>query len=166
MCLLAAVNGIGAGFTAFFNEQFSNLAPNILFVSSIQQDENSETGGPGIGGVGAPTTAKITLNNAVVNRLKSIPFVEEVIPSYQSQVDVESAGETKSYSVLSMDPTRLIVIAPTLGFVEGSSIRQNDPSSILVAEDVANPPGEDTPFISLGQSIRKVFVCGSTNWRI
>jgi len=152
--LLVAVNGIGAGFTAFFNEQFSNLAPNILFVSSTQQDENSETGGPGIGGVGAPTTAKITLNNAVVNRLKSIPFVEEVIPSYQSQVDVESAGETKSYSVLSMDPTRLMVIAPTLGFVEGSSIRQNDPSSILVAEDVANPPGEETPFISLGQSIK------------
>ena len=152
--LLVAVNGIGAGFTAFFNEQFSNLAPNILFVSSTQQDENSETGGPGIGGVGAPTTAKITLNNAVVNRLKSIPFVEEVIPSYQSQVDVESAGETRSYSVLSMDPTRLMVIAPTLGFVEGSSIRQNDPSSILVAEDVANPPGEETPFISLGQSIK------------
>ena len=152
--LLVAVNGIGAGFTAFFNEQFSNLAPNILFVSSTQQDENSDTGGPGIGGVGAPTTAKITLNNAVVNRLKSIPFVEEVIPSYQSQVDVESAGETRSYSVLSMDPTRLMVIAPTLGFVEGSSIRQNDPSSILVAEDVANPPGEDTPFISLGQSIK------------
>jgi putative ABC transport system permease protein len=152
--LLVAVNGIGAGFSAFFNEQFKNLAPNILFVSSTQQDENSDTGGPGVGGVGAPSTAKITLNDAVVNRLRSIPFVEEVIPSYQSQVDVESAGEIKSFSVLSMDPTKLTVIAPTLGFVEGSSIRQNDPSSILVAEDVANPPGEDTPFISLGQSVK------------
>ena len=150
--LLVAVNGIGAGFTAFFNDQFSNLAPNILFVTSTQQDQ-SQTGGPGVGGVAAPTSAKITLNSAVVNRLKSIPFVEEVIPSYQSQVDVESAGETKSYSVLAMDPTRLRVIAPTLGFVEGSSISQNNPSSILVAEDVANPPGEDTPFITLGQSI-------------
>jgi len=104
--------------------------------------------------VGAPSTAKITLNDAIVNRLRSIPFVEEVIPSYQSQVDVESAGEIKSFSVLSMDPTKLTLIAPTLGFVEGSSIRQNDPSSILVAEDVANPPGEDTPFISLGQSVK------------
>jgi putative ABC transport system permease protein len=150
--LLVAVNGIGAGFTAFFNDQFSNLAPNILFVTSTQQDQ-SQTGGPSVGGVAAPTSAKITLNSAVVNRLKSIPFVEEVIPSYQSQVDVESAGETKSYSVLAMDPTRLRVIAPTLGFVEGSSISQNNPSSILVAEDVANPPGEDTPFITLGQSI-------------
>lgn len=152
--LLVAVNGIGTGFTAFFNEQFRNLAPNILFISSTQQDENSDTGGPGIGGVGAPSTSKITLNDAVVNRLKSIPFVEEVIPSYQSQVDVESAGEIKSFSVLSMDPTKLTVIAPTLGLVEGSSIRQSDPSSILVAEDVANPPGEDTPFISLGQSVK------------
>src|SRR5919106_5831938 len=151
--LLVAVNGIGAGFTAFFNDQFSNLAPNILFVTSTQQDQ-SETGGPGVGEIGAPTSAKITLNSAVVNRLKSIPFVEEVIPSYQSQVDVESAGETKSYSVLAMDPTRLRVIAPTLGFVEGSSISQNNPSSILVAEDVANPPGEDTSFISLGQSVK------------
>ena len=149
--LLVAVNGIGAGFTAFFNDQFSNLAPNILFVTSTQQDQ-SQTGGPSVG-VAGPTSAKITLNSAVVNRLKSIPFVEEVIPSYQSQVDVESAGETKSYSVLAMDPTRLRVIAPTLGFVEGSSISQNNPSSILVAEDVANPPGEDTPFITLGQSI-------------
>ena len=152
--LLVAVNGIGAGFSAFFNEQFKNLAPNILFVSSTQQDENSDTGGPGVGGVGAPSTVKITLNDAVVNRLRSIPFVEEIIPSYQSQVDVESAGEIKSFSVLSMDPTKLTVIAPTLDFVEGSSIRQNDPSSILVAEDVANPPGEDTPFISLGQSVK------------
>jgi putative ABC transport system permease protein len=105
--LLVAANGIGAGFTAFFNEQFKNLAPNILFVSSTQENENSDTGGPGVGGVGAPSTAKITLNDAVVNRLKSIPFVEEVIPSYQSQVDVESAGEVKSFSVLSMDPMRL-----------------------------------------------------------
>jgi putative ABC transport system permease protein len=130
------------------------LTTNILFVSSTQQDENFDIGGPGIGGVGASSTAKITLNDAVVNRLKSIPFVEEVISSYQSQVDVESAGKIKLFSVLSMDPTKLTVIAPTLGSVEGSSIRQNDPSSILVAEDVANLPGEDTPFISLGQSVK------------
>ena len=32
--LLVAVNGVGAGFTEFFNKQFSNLAPNILFVTS------------------------------------------------------------------------------------------------------------------------------------
>jgi putative ABC transport system permease protein len=95
-----------------------------------------------------------SINTVVVNGLKSIPFVDEVIPAYQSQVEVESAGETKLYSVLAMDSTRLNVIAPTLIFIGGSSVRQNDPSSILVAEDVANPPGEDTSFISLGQSVK------------
>ena len=35
--LLVAVNGVGAGFTEFFNKQFSNLAPNILFVTSGQE---------------------------------------------------------------------------------------------------------------------------------
>ena len=34
--LLIAINGIGAGFSASFSKQFSNLAPNILFVTSSQ----------------------------------------------------------------------------------------------------------------------------------
>jgi hypothetical protein len=36
----------------------------MLFISSAQQDENSDTDGPGVGGVGTPSTAKITLNDA------------------------------------------------------------------------------------------------------
>ncbi|MBA3750069.1 MAG: ABC transporter permease, partial [Nitrosopumilus sp.] len=151
--LLVAVNGIGAGFVDFFNQQFSNLAPNLLFVSSVQQSQDSGAGG-GIGTGTSTPSAKITLNSAVVNRIKSLPFVEEVIPSYQSQVTIESQGKSKSNSVLSIDPTKLLVIAPTLEFAEGSAIRQNDPSAMIVARDMANPPGEDTPFITLGQSVR------------
>ncbi|MBA3976725.1 MAG: ABC transporter permease [Nitrosopumilus sp.] len=152
--LLVAVNGIGAGFVDFFNQQFSNLAPNLLFVSSVQQNQDSGGGG-GIGSAGSPSpSAKITLNAAVVNRINSLPFIYEVIPSYQSQITIESQGKSKSHNVLSLDPTKLLVIAPTLDFVEGSAIRQNDPSAIIVANDIANPPGEDTPFITLGQSVR------------
>ena len=58
--LLVAVNAFGAGFSDFFNKQFANLAPNILFVSSVQQDQND--GGGGIGSVAPPPSAKITLN--------------------------------------------------------------------------------------------------------
>ena len=36
--LLVAVNGLGTGFTFFFNKQFENLAPNILFINSAQQE--------------------------------------------------------------------------------------------------------------------------------
>jgi putative ABC transport system permease protein len=148
--LLVAVNGFSAGFEKFFNNQFSNLAPNILFVSSVQQAEN----GSPVGGAGTPTAPKITLNAAVIERLRSLPFIDEIIPSYQAEITLESQGESKDNSVLSIDPQKIFVIAPTLELVDGSSLRQNDPSAMIVAEDVANPPGETTPFISLGQSVR------------
>jgi putative ABC transport system permease protein len=154
--LLVAVGAFGAGFTDFFNKQFSNLAPNILFVSSVQQ-EGDDTGPP-MGGVAPPPSAKITLNAAVESRLRSLPYVEQVVPSYQSDISVESGAESKSFSVLSMDPTKLLVIAPSLDLTEGSTFPSPaDPTAILVAEDIAFPPGEATPFINLGQTIRLTY---------
>jgi putative ABC transport system permease protein len=149
--LLVAVNSFSAGFTEFFNKQFSNLAPNILFITGSQQEEPGEGSGPVAGPRPAP---KITLNSAVINRIKSLPLVESVIPSYQAQVTLESQGDSKNNEVLSLDPQQLLVIAPTLEFVDGSTIRPTDPSAMIVAEDVANPPGEELPFIRLGQNIR------------
>jgi putative ABC transport system permease protein len=154
--LLVAVGAFGAGFTDFFNKQFSNLAPNILFVSSVQR-EGDDTGGS-VGSVAPPPSAKITLNAAVESRLRSIPYVEQVIPSYQSDISVESGAESKSFSLLSMDPTKLLVIAPSLDLSEGSTLPSPaDPTAILVAEDIAFPPGEATPFINLGQSVRLTY---------
>ena len=98
--LLVAVNGVGAGFTEFFNKQFSNLAPNILFVTS-GQEQGSGTVGSGGGGGGGSAGSKITLNAAVINRINSLPFIE-VIPSYQSQVLIKSKGEEKTNAALSI----------------------------------------------------------------
>jgi putative ABC transport system permease protein len=148
--LLVAVNSFGAGFTEFFNKQFSNLAPNVLFVTSARQEED---GGPG-GGAGPPAAPKITLNAAIINRINSLPFVNDIIPSYQTQITLQSQGNSKSNAVLSIDPQKLLIIAPTLEFTGGSTIRPNDPSAMIVAENVANPPGETTPFMVLGQSVR------------
>jgi hypothetical protein len=58
----------------------------------------------GGGGGGGSAGSKITLNAAVINRIDSLPFVEEVIPSYQSQVLIKSKGEEKSNAALSIDP--------------------------------------------------------------
>lgn len=154
--LLVAVGAFGAGFADFFNKQFNNLAPNILFVSSVQR-EGDDTGGS-VGSVAPPPSAKITLNAAVESRLRSLPYVEQVIPSYQSDISVESGAESKSFSLLSMDPTKLLVIAPSLDLTEGSTFPSPaDPTAILVAEDIAFPPGEATPFINLGQSVRLTY---------
>ena len=34
--LMVALNGLGAGFGAFIDEQFRQLAPNIIFISPAQ----------------------------------------------------------------------------------------------------------------------------------
>ncbi len=149
--LMTALNGLGAGFGAFIDDQFSQLAPNIMFVTSAQQENTGPFGG------GPPPAPKITLNDAVVTRINSLPFVDDVIPSYQARVTLESRGKSADATVFSIDTQKLFVIAPTVKFVEGSSIRQNDPSAILLSDRVANPPGESTPFAVVGQSLRVTY---------
>jgi putative ABC transport system permease protein len=149
--LLVAVNGIAASFADFFNKQFSNLAPNVLFVTSSQQAQGPGGGGPV---AGPPPPAKITLNAAITNRIRTLPFVTDVFPAYMSQVTMQSQSESKTDSILAIDPQKLLVIAPTLEFIDGSTIRPNNPSAMIVANDVANPPGDTNPFIALGQTVK------------
>src|SRR5690606_8794824 len=73
------------------------------------------------------------------------------------RVTLESRGKSADATVFSIDPQKLFVIAPTVKFVEGSSIRQNDPSAIILSDRVANPPGESTPFAVVGQSLRVTY---------
>lgn len=149
--LMTALNGLGAGFGAFIDDQFSQLAPNIIFVTSAQAENTGPLGG------GPPPAPKITLNEAVVSRISSLPFVDEVIPSYQAQITLESRGRSEDTTVFSIDPQKLFVIAPTLEFVEGSTIRQNDPSAIILSDSVANPPGESSSFAVVGQTLRVTY---------
>jgi len=150
--LLNAVNAFGAALTQLYNNQFSNLVPNIMLVTSSQPPEArvEPASTP-------PPQGKITLNGEVINRIKSLPFVDEVIPAYQSQLEIHSKSDSRMVSVLSIDPKKLKVISPTLEYQPGSTLRSNDPSAIIVAHDVANPPGKNTAFITLGQSIRATF---------
>jgi putative ABC transport system permease protein len=150
--LMVALNGMTAGFSNFINFQFSKLAPNILFVTSAQND-----GGNELFGGDPPPAPKITLNETVVSRIRSLPFVDDIIPSYQAGITLEAGGKTSQTTVFSIDPQKLYVIAPTIEFVEGSSIRQNDPSAILLSDKVANPPGESTPFAVVGQTVRATY---------
>jgi putative ABC transport system permease protein len=152
--LMVALNGLSAGFGKFIDESFSMLAPNILFVSSAQQDEAASNP---FGGGGPPPVPKITLNTAVETRIRSLPFVSDVISSYQGQVQLESSGMTLSKSVFSIDPAKLYLIAPTLEFEEGSAMRSNDPSAIYIADEIAYPPGENAPFAIIGQTMKATY---------
>jgi putative ABC transport system permease protein len=94
------------------------------------------------------------LNAAVVNRIHSLPYVGDVIPNYRGSATVQSQSESKTDAILSMNPEKLQVIAPTLEFVEGSTIQPNNPASMIVAQDVAMPAGDANPFLVIGRSAK------------
>jgi putative ABC transport system permease protein len=145
--LMVALNGISAGQSEFVNKQLNQLAPNILFVSSGQRSFR----GPDIG------TASIIINSAVVSRINSLPFVQEVVPSYQGQASLESQGNFVNSQIMAMDPQKVYLINPNLQLTEGSTIKANDPSSMLVGDSIANPPGMSTQFLSLGQIVKVTY---------
>lgn len=151
--LMVALNGLTAGFGVFIDNQFANLATNVL---TLSPSGGGFIAGPGGGGGGA-SSPRIIFNSAVVGKLQSLPFVDEVIPAYTGQVTLESQGRSRNVSVFSIDPQKLLVIAPTLQLVEGSSLRPNDPSSIIVPETIANPDGESNPFLVVGQTVRATY---------
>jgi putative ABC transport system permease protein len=159
--LLIAVNGIGAGFTVSFSRQFSNLAPNILFVSNSQFAGGGGGGGPGggggLGGGGGNAAPKIALTSAVVTRLHSLPLVTDVISTYRGTVQLQSQSETRNAPVLSIDPQKLQVIAPTVEFEDGSTLQPGNPSSLVVAHDVANPAGDPNPFLTIGRNVKVTY---------
>lgn len=144
--LLISIDGFTNGILAAAEENLSQLAPNVIFVNSVRQEND------GIGGGGPPPAPKITFNDVVANKIKTLPGVAEVIPSFRGSVTLETGGKSVNSAVISMDPRKVLVIAPNVKLVEGS-VLSNDRSTIVLGANIANPPGEDTPFAVLGQTV-------------
>ena len=145
--LIIVLNGLSAGQSEFIKNQLNQLAPNILYVTPGQQSFRG----------GDSSQASITMNGVVVNRIRSLPFVIDVIPQYRGSIQLNSQGTIVSASVLSMDPEKLRTILPNIEFEEGSLLKQNDPSAMLVSYNVANPPGKSLPIVSIGQTVGATF---------
>ncbi|MGB8936605.1 MAG: ABC transporter permease [Candidatus Nitrosopolaris sp.] len=144
--LMVALNAMSAGNTAFINKQLNSLAPNIMFVSSGQHGFHGTTGPP-----------TIIINSQIVNRIKSLPFVQEIVPEYRGTVQLNVQGNIQSASVTAMDPSKLYMIDPNLQLVPGSIIKSTDPTAMVVGNTVAYPPGDPTPFLSVGQTVKATY---------
>jgi len=142
--LMVALNGMSAGQAAFTSKQLGFLAPNVLFVSPGQNNFR---------GPSSPPT--IIFNSEVVNRLKSLPYVQDIIPSYSGQLQLNARGNIVDSPVYGMDPSKIYIIIPSLQLVTGSSIQPNNPSGMLVGDGIANPPGMTTPFLTVGQTVKE-----------
>jgi hypothetical protein len=69
------------------NIQNGSLAPNVIFVSP---GSKSKTFQEALGL--AIVTPRLAFNHEVVSRIKSLPFVKDVVPAYQGQVQLNVAG--------------------------------------------------------------------------
>lgn len=84
-------------------------------------------------------------------------MVTDVVPTYQDQITLESHSRSRNVSVLSIEYSQLPLIAPTLEFVEGSRSITNSPTEMIVADSIANPAGESSPFVVIGQTLRATY---------
>lgn len=144
--LVVVLNGLSAGQAAFLESQFSALAANVIYVGSGLHSYH-----------GSSSQVSITINNAVLSKISTLPYIETVIPEYTGSVQLDSAGQTQHVSVTAMDPTKLNVILPNLQFVDGSTVNPNNRASALVGDTIANPPGATSPFVVLGQTIKLTY---------
>lgn len=144
--LIVILNGLSAGQSEFIKNQLSQLAPEVLYVSPGQQSFRGDT-----------SPASITLSDVVINRINGMPYVKDVIPQYRGSVQINSQGNIINTSVLSMNPEKIYSILPKVEFEDGSLLKPNDASAVLVGYNVANPPGSAEPVVTIGQSIRTTF---------
>ena len=141
--LIVVLNGLSAGQTAFLEQQLNNLAANVLTVTPGQRSFSSVT-----------TTPSIVFNSVVVNKMNSLPYVDEVIPQYSANVQINSQARIQQSSLLAMNPEKLYVRLPNLEMEDNSVIKQNDPSAILIGNSVAYPAGSTIPIVTIGQSVK------------
>src|SRR5215469_5676169 len=141
--LMVALNGMSAGNMAFVVKQFNSLAPNVMFVMSGQHGFHGPSGPP-----------TIIINSQVVKRIKALPYVQETVPAYRGQLQLNAQGSTQNVPVVAMDPSKIPLILPTLQLVPGSAIKPTDPTAMVVGNTVANPPGAEGPFLSIGQTVK------------
>ena len=141
--LMVALNGMSAGNMAFVVKQFNSLAPNVMFVTSGQHGFHGPSGPP-----------TIIINSQVVKRIKALPYVLDSVPAYRGQLQLNAQGSTQNVPVIAMDPSKIPLILPTLQLVPGSAIKPTDPTAMIVGNTVANPPGAEVPFLSVGQTVK------------
>ena len=149
--LMVALNAMSAGNTAFINKVLNTLAPNIMFVTSGQHGFHGPSGPP-----------TIIMNSEVGNRIKSLPFVQEIVPIYRGTVQLNAQGNIQSAPISAMNPSKLSLIDPNLQLVPGSVIKPSDPTAMVIGNTVAFPPGDPIPFLVVGQTVKASYTYSGT----
>src|SRR5215467_13289428 len=151
--LMVTINGMSEGSAAYANKQLVSLAPNVIFVSPGSKSKTFQEA-PGL----ATSSPRLPYNGEVVNTIKSLPYVKDVIPGYTAQVQLNVDGNIENTNVFAIEASVAFAISPSLTLVPSSSIQNDNPSAMLVGYNIANPPGyTHNPLIRVGQSVTATY---------
>ncbi len=98
--LMVAINGMSEGSAAFNNKQLMSLAPNVIFVSPGSKSKTFQEA-PGL----ATQAPRLPFNGEVVNTIKSLPYVKDVVPGYTAQVQLNVEGNIENTNVYATETT-------------------------------------------------------------
>jgi len=143
--LVTSLNGMTQGMNGWINQQLSTVAPTAMVVLPAPRPFAS------IGGPSPPPTMVFTESTAAT--LKRFPGVQLVFPYYRGTVTIHSAGFSQQATVLATDMEKLRYVNPTLSAGEGALITKDDSLGIVFGYKIAHPPGQTTPFVSVGQTV-------------
>jgi putative ABC transport system permease protein len=124
--LMVTINGMSEGSAAYANKQLVSLAPNVIFVSPGSKSKTFQEA-PGL----ATSAPRLPYNGEVVNTIKSLPYVKDVIPGYTAQVQLNVDGNIENTNVFAIKASVAFSISPSLTLVPGSSIQNDNPSAML-----------------------------------
>ena len=124
--LLVGVNGMSAGLQNYVTKSFSSLSPNILTL--IPQRSS---------GTLFISSSSFQIDDNVVNNLRTIPGVRDVIPFISTTALATASGQSGPVSVIAIDPTKLTVILPALSLNSGSILTPQDFSQTFLGYRIA-----------------------------
>lgn len=142
--LVVVINGLSAGQSAFLQQQLSSLASNVILATSGQRSYYG----------GESSQSSLILNDVIINKIRSLPYVTDVVPQYSGSATINSYGNVQHVSVVGMDPSKITVELPNVQYVDGSTISPTDRSAVIVGDSIVNPSGATAPFVAIGQTLK------------
>ena len=134
--LIIAIDGLSNGTYYGINKEFEKLGTNLLIVT--------------------PRSGEFDIKDWVIDDIKRIDGVVDVVPFIQYTVVISARGKTQTVVVIGIDNSKLHLIFPQISFKEGTYVSSADSSGILLGNLVAYPSSEET-FAELGLTVKLLY---------
>ena len=142
--LIVGLNGLGAGFEVFIEDQFSTLSPNTLIITpeaSFQRGDDDLS------------SRVLRLDSQVLKNLENIDGIKEIFPIIYGSAKVTSNGLSKNIAVIGIDQTKLNSALPSFTLESGRVVYPNDSIGVLIGQNVKNPVGSTAYFVDVDERV-------------